>query len=331
MTDGRHRRLPPSAWYPAGDAVATSRVLHLASGLRARVVEAGPPDGAPVVLLHGWACSAYSFRQQLPALAAEGYRAAAIDLKGHGLSDKPTDAAEYSPAAMVRFAIEAIDALGLSQTALVGHSLGGGIATGVALAEPQRVTRLAVISAVGFGTIPFLPVVRQLPSPLVERPIQRVMPRWLWQLVLRAVTGRLWPYTARDIDEYWAATQFPEFRLALWRLVQQYAWTPLPLDARTRIRVPLLVVYGSRDLVVRRADAAPMAAAEAAQAATAMTGPADVHIVAGAGHAAQEEAPDEINRLLLRFLEPWRAEWRAGRPRETEEPPAVRPVLAPPR
>jgi pimeloyl-ACP methyl ester carboxylesterase len=307
VTDGRHRRLPPAAWYPAGDGVATSRIVRLGSGLRVRVVEAGPPEGAPVVLLHGWACSAYSFRHQLPALAAAGYRAAAIDLKGHGLSDKPTAAGEYAPDAMARFALNAIDALGLDRVALVGHSLGGGIATQVALTEPARVERLAVISAVGFGRIPFLPVVRQLPSLLVERPIQHLTPRWLWHLVLHGVTGRLRPYTPRDIDEYWAATQFPEFPIVLWRLVQQYGWTPLPREARTRMRLPMLVVYGSRDRVVLRADAGPMAAAEAAAE---VAGPAEVRIVAGAGHAAQEEAPGDINRLLLRFLEPWRTAWR---------------------
>jgi len=309
VTDGRHRRLPPAAWYPAHDPVATSRLVRLRSGLRARVVEAGPLDGAPVVLLHGWACSAYSFRHQLPALAEAGYRAAALDLKGHGLSDKPTAAAEYSPDAMVRFALDAIDAIGFGRVALVGHSLGGGIATHVALAEPGRVARLAVISAVGFGRIPFLPVVQRLPSLLVERPIQNLTPRWLWHLVLHGVTGRLRPYSPRDIDEYWAATQFPEFPIVLWRLVRQYGWTPLPREARARLPLPLLAIYGSLDRVVRRADAAPI---EAAEAAAAVAGPAEVRIVAGAGHAAQEEAPDEINRLLLRFLEPWRDEWRAA-------------------
>ena len=97
MTDGRHRRLPPAAWYPAHDPVATSRLVRLRSGLRARVVEAGPLDGAPVVLLHGWACSAYSFRHQLPALAEAGFRAVAIDVRGYGRSSATRSAAASRP------------------------------------------------------------------------------------------------------------------------------------------------------------------------------------------------------------------------------------------
>ena len=308
MSDGRVRRLPPAAWYPAGDPLVASRRLELRSGLQARVVEAGPADGAPVLLLHGWACSAYSFRHQLPALAGAGFRATALDLKGHGLSDRPTAAPEYAPEAMARFVLDALDALDLRRAALVGHSLGGGIATQVALQAPERVARLAAISAVGFGRIPFLPVVSHLPSLLVERPIQHLTTRWLWHLTLHGVTGRLRPYSARDIDEYWAATQFREFPIVLWRLVQQYGWTPLSREARERMRIPLLVVYGSRDRVVLRADAEPR---EAAQAAAETSGPAEVHIVEGAGHATQEEAPEEINRLLLDFLAPW---WEERRP-----------------
>ena len=305
MTEGRYRRLPPAAWYPAHDPVATARMLTLRSGLHARVVEAGPPDGAPVLLVHGWACSAYSFRHQLPALAAAGFRASAVDLKGHGLSDRPVAPGEYAPEAMERFALDVVDALGAGRMALVGHSLGGGIATQVTLRAPERVARRAAVSAVGFGTVPFLPAATHLPSMLVERPIQTFAPRWLWHLVLHGVAGRLRPYSPRDIDEYWAPTQFPEFPLVLWRLVRSFGWTPLLPDERERLRMPLLVIYGGRDRVVRRGGDEPMAAAAEA-AATADAG-AQVRIIADAGHAAQEEAPDVVNRLLLDFLAPWAA------------------------
>ena len=303
-------RLPPDRWYPAGDPVAVARMLPLASGGTVRVVEAGPADGAPVLLLHGWACSAYSFRHQIPALAAAGFRAVAVDLKGHGLSARPTAAGEYTPGAMVAWALEVVDALGAPCVALVGHSMGGGIATRLALEAPDRVARLGLVSAVGFGTVPFLPAATHLPSLLVERPIQRFAPRWLWHLVLHGVTGRLRPYAPRDIDEYWAPTQFPEFPLVLWRLVRSFGWTPLRPDERERLHVPLLTIYGGRDRVVRRAAEPAEAAAESVASADAGS---RVAIIADAGHAAQEEAPDEVNRLLLEFLRPWAAEHRPER------------------
>ena len=302
-------RLPPDRWYPADDPVVAARTLPLASGGTVRVVQAGPPDGPPVLLLHGWACSAYSFRHQLPALAAAGFRAIAADLKGHGLSSRPTAAAEYTPDAMARWALEVVDALGCDRVALVGHSMGGGIATRLALLAPERVARLAVVSAVGFGTVPFLPAATHLPSILVERPIRTFAPRWLWHLVLHGVSGRLRPYSPRDIDEYWAPTQFPEFPLVLWRLVRSFGWTPLRPDERARLRMPLLVIYGGRDRVVRRGGDEPAEAA--AEAAASADAGAQVRIIADAGHAAQEEAPDEVNRLLLDFLRAWRGEHAA--------------------
>ncbi|HEU4631407.1 MAG TPA: alpha/beta fold hydrolase [Gemmatimonadaceae bacterium] len=288
----RAGRLPPTEWYPAHDPLVRVRRLRLPTGLHVRVAEAGPPDGAPVVLVHGWACSIYSFRFQLPALAAAGYRAIAFDLKGHGLSDKPTDAREYTPIAMRDFARAVLDALAIDRADLVGHSLGGGVAAQVALHDASRVARLAVISAVGFGSVRWLPALRRVPSAVVAWPLAHglvPMPRWLWHLVLHAVAGRRRPYSRRDVDEYWAETQFRAFPLALWQLVRQYAWAPLTPAERERLPRPTLAIFGSLDPLVDRRAGPPTA------------GDPPI-VVDGAGHAPQEEAPEEVNELLLRFL-----------------------------
>src|SRR3954462_11617102 len=127
------RAMPtPDVLWPATASGITSRMVTLASGLHARVVEAGPADGAPVLLVHGWACTAFSWRRQMPALAAAGHRVVAFDLKGHGFSDKPPPAAESSADAMTRFVLDVMDATGVERAALVGHSMGGAIAASVA-------------------------------------------------------------------------------------------------------------------------------------------------------------------------------------------------------
>jgi pimeloyl-ACP methyl ester carboxylesterase len=300
---GRVPRLPPEAWYPAGHPGLTARFVTLADGLRVRVVETGPADGAPVLLLHGWACSAYSYRHQLPALARAGFRAIAVDLKGHGLTDKPLAPEAYSRAAMTAFAEGVADALELDRFALVGHSLGGGIATRYALEHPERVSRLAALSAVGFGRILFVPLVRALPGAAVEPLLPYLMPRWLYRLVLWGVTGSLQQYTEHDVAQYWAATQFPEFPVVLWRLAREYGWAELQPVERERLRMPLLSVYGSDDRVVR--SVAGRRAMGAAEALADVGGQVEAHVIVGAGHAAHEEAPDEITRLLLAFLAPW--------------------------
>ena len=101
--------LSPGEMFPAGDPAYRVSYPRLASGIRIRVVERGDPDAPPVVLVHGWGCSAYVFRQNMPALADGGFRAIAFDLKGHGLSDKPQTADEYTVDAMVEHLREVLD------------------------------------------------------------------------------------------------------------------------------------------------------------------------------------------------------------------------------
>ncbi|HYD53246.1 MAG TPA: alpha/beta fold hydrolase, partial [Gemmatimonadaceae bacterium] len=104
-------RLPASEMYPAHDHRVAARMLALPSGIHVRVVEAGPCDGRPVVLLHGWGAGAYTYRHNLPALADAGLRATAVELKGHGLSEKPSAPGEYAFGAMLGHVHEVLAAL----------------------------------------------------------------------------------------------------------------------------------------------------------------------------------------------------------------------------
>jgi haloalkane dehalogenase len=77
--------------YPAGVAGVTVRRHRLANRLTVRVLESGPADGEAVLLVHGWGGCVYSFAELIPALNHAGFRTVALDLPGHGLSDKPVD------------------------------------------------------------------------------------------------------------------------------------------------------------------------------------------------------------------------------------------------
>ena len=107
----------------------------------------GPPDGVPVLALHGWLDNAASFDALAPLLP--GVRLAALDLTGHGYSDHRPPGCHYHFVDFIPDVAAAADALGWPRFALLGHSLGGGIASFVAAALPERVTRLAAIE--GFG------------------------------------------------------------------------------------------------------------------------------------------------------------------------------------
>ena len=105
-------------------------------------------SGTPRVLaLHGWLDNAASF---VPLAAQWGdIELVALDLPGHGASAHLPPSADYTAAAAARAAFAAADALGWERFHLLGHSLGGAVASVMAAARPQRITRLALIEALG--------------------------------------------------------------------------------------------------------------------------------------------------------------------------------------
>src|SRR5256885_6922263 len=148
--------LGPGEMFPAGDPAYRVSFPRLASGLRIRVVERGAADARPILLVHGWGCTAYVFRYNMPALAAAGFRTIAFDLKGHGLSDKPQNAAEYTIDALVEHLREVLDALGLEKPVLAGHSLGGTLIYHFACKYPERVRGLGLLAPAGLSGVPLM-------------------------------------------------------------------------------------------------------------------------------------------------------------------------------
>ncbi len=115
-------------------------------------LEWGPPDGSPVLAVHGWLDNAASFSGLAPML--EGLRVIALDLTGHGRSDcRPSTHSHYF-VDWVPEIIEAADVLGFESFALVGHSMGAGISSLVPAAVPGRVVRLVLLEGAGPLTTP---------------------------------------------------------------------------------------------------------------------------------------------------------------------------------
>lgn len=118
-----------------------------ANGLRFATLEAG--DGPLVLCLHGFPDHARSFRHQLPAIAAAGFRAVAPFMRGYAPSEVPADG-PYQSAVLGQDAAALIEALGYRQAAVFGHDWGAVAAYGAAILAPERVTRL-VTAAVPHG------------------------------------------------------------------------------------------------------------------------------------------------------------------------------------
>lgn len=118
-------------------------------GVRYHVAEWGDPDDPPVVLLHGFAQSAESWAEVASRLA-DSRRIVALDLVGHGKSDKPDDPTVYEMDAVVDALSAFLSEQFSRKAALVGYSMGGRIALALACGEPSRISSLVLESA-GLG------------------------------------------------------------------------------------------------------------------------------------------------------------------------------------
>lgn len=144
--------------------VSDVRLLLPHLGLAAR--DWGPPDGSPVLALHGWLDNAASFDRLAERL--DGLRIVALDLPGHGRSGRLPVACGHHFVDWVAIVIAAADALGWNRFSLLGHSMGAGISTLVPAVVPERIDRLVLLE--GFG--PLADAAEAAPSGLAKALLQ---------------------------------------------------------------------------------------------------------------------------------------------------------------
>jgi pimeloyl-ACP methyl ester carboxylesterase len=111
------------------------------------VVLAGPADGPPVLLLHGFPELWYSWHGSLGVLARAGYRVIAPDLRGTNRSDKPRDRGAYTGDAFARDVLGLLDALDVERAFVAGHDVGAGVAWNLVFFHPERVRRAVMLSS----------------------------------------------------------------------------------------------------------------------------------------------------------------------------------------
>jgi pimeloyl-ACP methyl ester carboxylesterase len=268
--------------FPAGLAGYSTRFVRIPSGLTIRVIEALGPGTIPALFIHGWGCSCFVWRRNLPTLATKGIRPFAIDLPGHGLSDKPLGAEHYRPDAMADAVVATIDAIGLEKAAIIAHSLGCVVARRVAARVPDRVTAMVLLAPVSIGRVPFIPLARVISPEWLQAIIPHLTFRWTIATGLWLARGGKTTLSDRDVDEYWAPTQFPEMTRAAVQMLHAFNWDP----ESSAIATPTFVIVAGGDRLVH---VDPNSA---------------YHVVPNAGHNVQEQAPDQVNSLVLSFLTP---------------------------
>jgi len=250
--------------------------------------------GEPVLLIHGFGASTYSWRMVMPELAQD-YRVVALDLYGFGWSERPEDWSRYTRDGQVELILQVMDALGIESAHLVGHSYGGSITMALAADHPDRVRSMVLVN-----------------SAAVDYPMNRR--KWFSRvglfnfayvrgLALRTgfverVMGKAYYDDALVTDELIEAYLD---RLRVEGAAQGFRGLSRPLPSSQRPRdiryeeldVPTLLLWGAQDqlitIEVGRYHAALFP---------------DIRFVAieGAGHAPMEERPDEFVDEVTAFL-----------------------------
>ena len=116
-------------------------------GLSTYVLEKGAKSDPPIVLLHGWGASTFTWREQMTPLADASYHVIAFDRPPYGLSAKTGANIPYSPGALADFTAHVMDKLGIQKAILIGQSQGGGVVGYFAVKYPARVEKLVLVSA----------------------------------------------------------------------------------------------------------------------------------------------------------------------------------------
>jgi pimeloyl-ACP methyl ester carboxylesterase len=136
--------------------VAAERTVAV-NGVELHVLEDGPEDGPPVILAHGFPELAYSWRHQIPALAAAGYRVLAPDQRGYGRSSRPEAIEDYDIVHLSDDIVALLDDIGAEKAAIIGHDWGSMVVWQTALLHPERVAGVCGMSVAFSPRLPMPP------------------------------------------------------------------------------------------------------------------------------------------------------------------------------
>ena len=264
-------------------------------GINVRYQDAGV--GPPVLLVHGLGTSMVTWHCNFNALISGGYRVLAMDLPGHGDSDKPKDL-DYGPVGAAELIHQFLGGLGLDRISLVGSSAGGLVVGLFSLAYPHQVDKLVLVAPGGLGRrvswvlrVVSVPVLGELfyqprlqtPMDLTRRIFYR-RPTFLPDLLPEMERVRILP-GARH-----AAIQ--SIRSSVNLLGQRRK--RYILDRLRDLRRPLLTVWGEEDSII------PVSQAQAVKRAL----PRSVtRVIPQCGHWPHMEQAEQFNELLLQFLD----------------------------
>ncbi|WSB05655.1 alpha/beta hydrolase [Streptomyces sp. NBC_01794] len=258
-------------------------------------IVAGPPDGRPVLLLHGFPQTRLVWQRQIAELAAHGYRVVAPDQRGYSPGARPDQPEDYRISVLVDDVVAITEELGWASFDLVGHDWGGAVAWWTADAHPGRVRTLTVVSTPHPGAL-----AGTLRTDQDQRERSQYMIAWR---ETPATEERMLAGDAEALRATYAG-KVPQASAEAYvrHLSQPGALTAAlnwyragrPDGTIGVIDVPTLYVWSTQDSAF-----GPAAARETGQW---VDGPYRFETLQGVSHWIPEEAPETLSRLLLEHL-----------------------------
>lgn len=258
-------------------------------------IAAGPPDGRPVLLLHGFPQTALVWQRQIEALAAHGYRVVAPDQRGYSPGARPQRPEDYRISLLVDDVVAITEELGWATFDLVGHDWGGAVAWWTADAHPGRVRSLAIVSTPHPGAL-----ATALRTDNDQRKRSHYMIDWR---ETPATEERMLAHDAQELRALYAGKVPQDSAEAYVRhLSQPGALTAAlnwyragrPDGAIGIIDVPTLYIWSTKD--------SAFGSVAAQETGRWVNGPYRFETLRGVSHWVPEEAPETLSRLLLEHL-----------------------------
>jgi epoxide hydrolase A/B len=291
------------------------------NGVDLEVFEAGKENvGKPIVLCHGWPEHAFSWRYQIPALAAAGYHVIVPNQRGFGNSSRPTEVTDYDIKHLTGDLVALLDHFGYEDAVFVGHDWGANIVWALALLHPERVNKLINL-ALPYqvrGDTPWIDMLEGMFGPdyymvhfsrqpgvadkifadntsrFVRNVFRKnVPPPEPWMSLINQATAET-PFgdplmSDDELDVYVSAFESSGFTGGInyyrnlnrnWHLME---------DVDPIIQTPALMIYGDRDVIPKMENLADFVP--------------NVDVLSlDAGHSIQQEMPEETTRAILGWL-----------------------------
>ncbi|MCZ8521205.1 MULTISPECIES: alpha/beta fold hydrolase [Paenibacillus] len=273
------------------------------NGVRLHVVTCGPQDGPLVVLLHGFPEFWYGWKDQIPFLAAEGYRVWVPDQRGYNLSDKPEGVPAYAMNELAADVAGLIDAAGGGPAYLVGHDFGAMVAWYASALYPEKV-RSAVMINVPHPEVMFRKVrsslrqmVRSSYAMFFQLPwLPETAAKWgRWKTLVEVLerSSRAGTFSEADMEHYRRAWDQPRAYTSMLNWYRCF-WRKKGRAPIREIRIPVLIIWGEQDLFLLP----EMAGESMAWCA----GGARLEKLPEATHWVQHEEAAHVNKLLREWF-----------------------------